>query len=339
MVIFGAPLSYTELLQQCEAEKATALEELKQALHLDAETRFLPLEGGLSRAQLYSFEIGGKRYVLRFLALGPSQPKEMRQNEIEALKIGGRLGIAPECVFSDQNAVLVIMPFIEGRTLRDPSDRELIEMGNTIRSLHHFSGDYPTRYTFKRRLERHYLKGLKEGIAYPTGFDREIQAVLNESCSRVLVPSHGDVNPSNILVGKSGIALVDWTNATWDDPFADLSCFCLLAYLSPVQERIFLEAYFGRVPTEEECKVLQQEKVKVYLLTASIWIRFSETPEERALPMEQRVATLDRELDSPMLKKADDYLREGAVADLRSASTAEIRSYALSFYKAYLESR
>ena len=337
----GENYSYSDLLKGCEPEQRVALQEVSTFLSLNEDTQFQSLEGGLTRAKVYSFEIEREKFVLRFLALIPSHTKEMRQNEIQALKIGNKLGIAPRCIFSDQNAVLMVIPFIEGHALHHPEDRQLLQLGKMLRALHNYSDSYPTRYSLKDRVELHYQKGVKSGTAYPTGFDQEIQAVLSKPCFRPLVPSHGDLNPSNILVDDScdGISIIDWTTATWQDPFADLSYFCLLSNLAPNQEKVFLEAYFGRTPSEKEFAILKEEKAKVCLLTATLWLRFSETLEERTLPLESRISALDAELYSSTLKSAQDYLREGIVVDLNTAPKSAIKSYALSFYKAYLEAQ
>jgi thiamine kinase-like enzyme len=318
-----------------------ALQEASAILGLSDMTQFQSLDGGLTRAQIYSFEMEGKRFVLRFLALIPSHTKAMRQGEIQALKIGNRLGIAPRCVFSDQNAVLMVMPFIEGQSLRQPEDRQLLQLGEMLHALHSYSNAYPTRYTLNDRINLHYQKSIKSGIAYPTGFHQEVQKMLSRPCSRSLVPCHGDLNLSNILVDDlSGrLSIIDWTTATWEDPFADLSYFCLLSNLSPVQEEVFLGAYLGRAPSEQDYETLNEEKAKVCLLTATLWFRYSETSEEAALPLESRVSALDVELHSSTLKLAQDYLREGIVVDLNTASKSAIRSYALSFYKAYLNAQ
>ena len=195
-----------------------------------------------------------------------------------------------------------------------------------VRKLHNYSDSYPTRYSLKDRINLHYQKAIKAGVAYPTGFDQEVQNVLNKSSSRSLVPSHGDLNPSNILIDDSSgdINIIDWTTATLEDPFFDLSFFCLLSNSSPLQEEVFLEAYFGRKPSEKEWKILKEEKAKVCLLTAAIWFRFSETSEEIALPLESRIAALDAELYSPALKSIQDYLGEGIVVDLNTAALPNI---------------
>lgn len=242
---------------------------------------------------------------------------------------------------SDENTVLMIMPFIEGHPINRPNDHQLTQLAKSVRTLHRYSGSYPTRYTFKNRLEQHYQKGTKSGIAYPTGFDQQVQAILKEPCSRSHVPCHGDLNPSNILVDdlSDTLSIVDWTTATMEDPLADLAYFCLLSNLSPAQETVFLEAYYARALSEKEYQTFKEEKAKVCLLTATLWLRYSETPEERNLPFESRISALDAELRSSSLKTVQDYLQEGTVVDLHTAPKPAVRSYGLSFYKAYLEAQ
>ncbi len=331
--------SYLDLLKKCDAEQEVALKEANAFMGLDTTSQFRSLEGGLTRNALYSFEIEGKKYVLRFMALGPNQPEEKRQNEVSALRIAHGLGLAPNCVFSDQHAVLMIMPFVEGGSFHHPDDSQVVQLGHMLHNLHTFSGSYPTRLSSQQRLESEFKKGLKLGIAYPTGFDQEVTAVLRHLSPCQSVPIHGDLHPANILVSPAGISVIDWANATWDDPFVDLAYCCLISDFSQSQERAFLEAYFGRAPLEEDYAVLQEAKAKVCLYTAAIWFRFSEDPEEQLLSYASRVEALDAELNAPTLKAAQDYLREGVVVNFRTAPKSEVKSYALSFYKAYLDAK
>ena len=234
----GENYFYSDLLKESQPEQIKALQEASSFFNWNESTQFQSIEGGLTRAKVYSFEFEGKKYVLRFLALTPSHPRETRQNEIQALNIGNKLGVAPECVFSDRDAVLTVMPFVQGHPSHHPDDYQLSQLGAMIRKLHDYSESYPTRYSLQDRISQHYQKGIKFGIAYPTGFDREVQNVLSKSSSRSLVPSHGDLNPSNILIDDScgDINIIDWTTATLEDPFFDLSFFCLLSNLSSLQE-------------------------------------------------------------------------------------------------------
>ncbi len=336
----GADLSYDEVLKSCQPEQATAVQEAFRTICTQDDQKnnlsFTKLQGGMTRAAVYSFNIDNKKYVLRFL--DSKQPEYQRHNEINAHKIGYQLQLAPECVFADQNAFLMIIPFIQGHTLsfKDLENPQTIALlGRMIATLHHFDGEYPTRYTLLDRLRIHYEKMVRSGIAYPTGFDESVRDAFNKITTNALVPTHGDLNPSNILIGDHGIYMIDWTTATWDDPFNELGYISLLSNLGKEKEREFLESYFGRQPTADDYSMLEQAKLKAYLTTAAIWLRYSDN--DLSIPYSERVAKLDAQLRSDSLKKASEYLKEGKVVDPRTASREEMTSYALSFYKAYLE--
>lgn len=341
--LYASSSTYDEILKDCQPEQAVAVQEAFRAIceHEDQKNsiEFIKLQGGMTRASLYTFNLNNKKYVLRFL--DPKHPENQRHNEILANKIGYQLHLGPECIFADQNALLIIMPFIEGHTLtsKDFENLPLIpNLGKMLATLHNFGEDYPTRYTLLERLQIHYEKGRKSGIAYPTGFDSSVKAMLNEEItSEKLAPSHGDLNPSNILIGDLEMYIIDWANATWDDPFNDLGYISLLSNMGKENEEKFLESYFGRESSSQDFKSLEKAKLKVYLITAAIWLRYSNN--DPSIPYFERVAKLDAELHSNSLKKASEYLREGKVVDLRTASKKEITSYALSFYKAFLENR
>lgn len=102
--------------------------------------------------------------------------------------------------------------------------------------------------------------------------------------------------------------------------------------LSPEQERIFLNAYFERDPKQQEWQQLNTAKRKYYLVVASIWFRFAEVPGEQT-------ALIDQKLESSTLKSAREHLKEGSVVNIRTAPKEEILQYALSFYRAYLDSQ
>lgn len=325
--------SLSDVFSSCDPLQREALKEASLALDLSETTEFSLLTGGLTRAKPYLFTHNGTPYVLRFCDLAVSHSTEIRQNETKALKVGASLKLAPPCLFTDQESVLFITPFLDGKALHNPTEEEVTTLAGLIRTLHTTDQSYPEGRTLEERIERHYEKGRMANIAYPTNFKEQMGNVFSSQGS---VPCHGDLNPSNILIGSS-IQLIDWTLACIDDPFTDLGYFCLLANLDPSQESLFLTAYLERAPTTSDLKELQKQKARTALLISTVWFRFSETIEEKKLPLPLRVAALDAELHSPSLKSASEYLQKWAIVDFNKASKAEVRSYALSFYKAYLE--
>lgn len=292
-----------------------------------AQEDLKPLEGGLTRAELYTYEADGERWVVRYL--DTKKRLSERAGEIQAQRVGHSLGIAPPCTYVDEESTLIVMPFVPGHPLGpdDLANPAVVEqLGKKIASLHRFCGDYPTRNRLVERIAIQYGKGIREGTAFPTGFGEEVERVTTKSPSRPLVPTHGDLNRSNILVTGEEVTFIDWTNATWDDPFSDLAYLSLISNMSEEQERGLLSAYFGRLPTTAELHELDEVKRRVCLLAATIWLRCwggKEPPDER--------------LSSPSLPKAEEYLRSGTVVNPYTGSKEAVLDYGLSFYRAYLE--
>lgn len=311
----------------------SALKEAVDHFHLSETTSFTLLSGGLTRARPYLFTHNNQKLVLRFCDLAVSNTIEIRQNEIKALEVGASLNLAPPCLFTDTESTLFVTSFLTGKALHNPTSAELTSLGRMIRTLHETDADYPEGRTLVERLQRHHQKGLAAHTAYPTHFATHIQNITQQS--RSLVPCHGDLNPSNILIGDS-MQLIDWTLACKDDPFSDLGYFCLLANLTPTQEIILLESYLNRAPEPADLAALNGQKATTALLISAIWFRFSENVEEKTYPRSLRIAALDAELHSPTLKSTTEYLQKWALVDFNIASKKEVRAFALSFYKTYL---
>lgn len=255
-------------------------------------------------------------------------------DEVAAHRAAASVGIAPQIVYAEPHAEYIIMPFVEGHSLssEDLKNNEFIaSLAVAIRKMHNFSGPYPKKATtLPERIAHNYQRGLQDGSAFPSGFDRQVEKVLQQKPT-TLVPCHGDLNCNNILVNGTEISIIDWANGTLDDPFTDLSYICVTNHLTIEQETLFLFSYFGRQPTESEWQQLKEAKRKYYLIVAAIWFRFAETSQDQ-------VSLLDQKLMSPDLKDANEYLKEGTVVHIHQAPKEEVLNYALSFYKAYLNS-
>lgn len=327
--LIGEVLTYSELYNNCTIDQQRALHEANITLNLDSAL-FESLEGGMSNAKPYSFVWKDKRYVLRFLSVNASFEK--RASEIMAFKMGECLDLAPKNIFCDSQNRLIISAYVESI----PQELPLNTIAEMIRKLHDYEGDYPVRLTFNERLKKHYLRVLENGTALPTGFCEVIEKAIENSKPKNFVPCHGDLNVNNILMSDR-VYFIDWANATPDDPYIDLAYFSSLANLSEHDEYIFLTAYFRRSPTTLEIKTLHESKALFCLMTAIIWFQFSENGEDRKIPLDDRVNRLNEELNSPHLKSVKDYRNDNKIIHIRTSPTDEIRLFALSNYKAYLD--
>lgn len=311
-----------------------ALTALAPKQHIET-IRFSPLLGGLSTARLFKTEIDGKKCVLRLL--DPARAFERRQSEIAGLRIGAKLKIAPECLYADEAALVIIVQFIEGRTFshNDLSDKKLVKkVMQAVRTFHDYTGEEHLIQhqvqkvdTIQSRRER----CLKEGAIYPSCYD-SLFSNLKDRFSQVgtkKVPVHGDLNPENIIVGQDGrIYLIDWAEACMESSSLDIGWFSCFSGASKKQIRTLLREYCGREPTKAELQGTFLFKDFTSLFLATAWIGRQE---------ERDQDTLDTLLKNP-LEKGSDYVKRGITTKMMTtASGRELTNYALGWLKEFIE--
>lgn len=306
--------------------------------------QFSELNGGMTAIKLYTFEIHGKKYVLRALKI--KHPIERRKTEILAHTLAANLGIAPPLNFVDDKNLIMIMPYIQGHTLsnKDLQNPKTIEtLGKMIAKLHQIKVDFPKTRTQVERAQKHHQSTLEKGIALPLKFEQAFRDFISTSTTREALEQHNqtlchaDLNPLNILVDNDGkIYIIDWTTATRDNLYTDLGYFGFLNGLTDAQSRAFLTAYFGHLPNEQEWKQYKLAQKNTSLLTATVWFDFSESERDKKIPMKSRVKNLEELLAKDDLKMGQQYIKEGEIVSPMTGKPEEIRLFALGFFKTYL---
>ncbi len=333
-------LSYQEL--------ATEVPQLYQGIHAIAKTQvsnvtFTPLTGGMTSAQLFVFSLAGKKYVLR--TMKKHHPLQERLNEVKAHSIAESIGIAPKLLYVDPDYGFVIMDFVDGHTItRSELNDEcnLKKLGLMLAKLHNYSGDFDGYRPQTARARKHYKRAVrKKGVAFPSDYDRLYNDFIREGetiAKTDQVLCHGDLNAANILASKTGeIFIIDWPSATIDNRYTDLGYLTFLNGLDEAKSQVFLEAYLGRKARAPEWEKLKQAQRRTRFLTSVVWFDFSESEEDKHIPKSQRVANLDKLLQSPDLMTAEDYIQQQIVVSPASKDTKAIRLFALGFLKSYLE--
>jgi thiamine kinase-like enzyme len=104
------------------------------------------------------------------------------------------------------------------------------------------------------------LKGLDDDIEESNSDSlnsqqvKEIVLSLREKARELeptpLVPIHKDPNPSNLLITKEGLVMVDWDDIMLSDPMQDISLI-LWWYIPHAKWGIFFEAYGGKLDEEK----------------------------------------------------------------------------------------
>ena len=302
---------------------------------------FKDLEGGMSSTKLYTFEVRNSTYVLRIF---PSKyPTQKRKTEVKAHRIASEMGIAPKLLFVDEEAKVLLMPFVDGHTLSFADlkrPRVLRNLGKVLQKFHSYSGSFDQNRTQLARVKKHYERALRKGVSFPTITAKVYEEYVKESElleKHEKVLCHGDLNPNNILVKDDGsVFIIDWTNATWEDPFAEIAYLTFLSGFTPRQTEAFLQAYLGRSPSVTELNQLNLYQKRVSFLTSIIWFDFSESPDALKVSMKERVEQLDRHLRSSCLMTGTDYIRSRQIISPTSGDHDAIKWTALGFLKTYI---
>ncbi len=302
---------------------------------------FTELKGGMSSRNLYTFSLDERTYVLR--TLNPRHTLQERQSEIDAHTLAARLGIAPEIFYVNKDVTFFIMAYVDGRPLQssDLKNENILKTLGTMGSrLHACEGSFANSKSQTKRTQRHYECILKKEVALPSAYKSLYEDYIKQSQElqkELQVVCHGDLNPYNILLDKTGrLYLIDWPRITWDNPYTDWGFFSFLSGLEEDQTQILLHSYFRKEATQEQWEQLKLAQKRTSFLTASVWFDFSESEEDKSVPYGERVKKLDALLESPTLKTGREYIQTGEVVPPLSGQTEAIKRYALGFLKTYM---
>ncbi|MCH1430621.1 MAG: phosphotransferase [Chlamydiales bacterium] len=322
-----------------------AIEELKIPSSVLENLLLLPLQGGFTSSQVYQFQVESKSYVLKVLdpkrIATPEIKKENRYNELVAHKKASDLKISPRYIFSDSKALILLMDYIEGESLkRKDLEQPCIvkQLATSLRLFHQSELELPYQKSIYSRAKKHYERGKTKGVALPSGFKGEYKEFILRENEGVVdeVPCHADLHLSNIMLSRGKLYFIDWATATLDDPYRDLAYTALLAAMTAEQVQIFLSTYYGRKVRNADYERLNKAQLYHCLLTAIIWFDFSESEGDKELAIENRETRLNQLLERNDLKSAISYLQDEESVNPAGGETEKIKLYALAFYKEYL---
>ncbi len=232
-----------------------------------------PLAGMTNRN--YLIGVNGTRYVVRIPGAGTEEYVDRAADE-QASRITDEVGVGANLVHYDVKAGIQITQFIEGSVdMRQPgvlNDPDAVRRAaHAFRKLHTCGQKFLNRFD-EKNVAQEYLQLLREKDApLPEGYERiqeeaeTIRKVLNDTCGEH-VPCHNDPAPENLVDTGKQVFILDWEFGGNNDPYWDLGDFSVESDFSDEQDRIFLEAYVGRPPTEAEYSRMMLQKSLVFLL-------------------------------------------------------------------------
>lgn len=99
----------------------------------------------------------------------------------------------------------------------------------------------------------------------------------------------------------------------------------------------FLSVYYNRKPTQDEIMQVKFAQKLVCFVSATAYFDFPESKKDRKLKRKTRLANLDKLLQSNEIKPILESIRENEVISIKSRRKDEIKQYAISCYKEFLE--
>jgi thiamine kinase-like enzyme len=240
------------------------------------------LKGGKSASILYKIDIGKISYVLRFPSPTTNNPNRLLQ--VSLAQQAGVLGVGPKIHFVDPKEHAIIMEYIPGRTA-SPLDFKneifLINFSLFLRKLHCSQLEFPLALSPFHRFQKFLLNCDQNKIYCHSNFS-EVKFIM-EKIEAILqlypitpVPSHLDLNLSNIIITNKKFLLVDWVNGGMSDPYFDLATFSIFAGLNENQTRNFLAHYLEHVPTQLEwARFVIIRPIRLFVIAASCFFASS----------------------------------------------------------------
>jgi thiamine kinase-like enzyme len=228
---------------------------------LFGETQILAIEElqGGSASSVYQITLPDKDIVLRIMDL--EEDLSLRQNQINCYLIAAKMNIAPKCYFADAQSGIIVMEYVQAQSTI-VSRQWLTHIAKLLHHIHSVKDfplphrqlfDYMDDLIGQLRAEELAPRLTAYFVEYARIRDILKLGLLRASC-------HNDLNSKNILFDGKNTYLIDWEAAGLEDPFFDLATICNeYIFQDTALKELFLTAYFGRSPT-------QQEQAKVYLM-------------------------------------------------------------------------
>ncbi len=258
--------------------RLTVTEALARVPGIDAESADVEeLQGGLTnRVCLVRTE--GRQYVLRLVAPGHPVLRDIstsmykntdcseaiqpdRSCELAILEAAGKAGIAPEVVYADVDAGILVTEYLHGTVWQESdleSNQNIESLAGLLRRVHALP-PCGTRMNLTGMAEQyaHFLKRRQGLHAFASNCARIIsESPVHES----VTCCHNDIVASNVIDSGS-LKLIDWEYACDNDPMFDLASVIGYHDLDEDRRQILLNAYAGGAGGELKQRLGEQMRV------------------------------------------------------------------------------
>jgi thiamine kinase-like enzyme len=229
------------------------------------EIKIKELKGGLSGTSLNLVEIDGIKYVLR---LNKSETMSAQDTlELNTFLEAAKMGITPKLYKVSQKKNALLMEYIDQRTLTVEQAKvpeNIVRIAKGVKQIHQLSKEEAGESLLSKAqrcrtvlMKKDWIPQEKINKPYEL-VQKYSQELANYKYNKVRV--HGDLNPRNLFATSDRVIFIDWAETHMDDPLYDLSFVALKLDYNQAEEKLFLEAYFGRPLNTDEFNRYQLHK-------------------------------------------------------------------------------
>ncbi|MBB6108295.1 hypothetical protein SAMN05421821_102468 [Mucilaginibacter lappiensis] len=208
------------------------------------------LTAGLSTALVFRIIVQGKPYLLRIITRTDAMADPTL--EYNCMKAAADADIAPKVWYANIEDRVAIIDFIEAKPF--PMEEAKTKLPQLLKRLHS-SPPFPFRINYLDKIgefiEKFRADKLMPGDITAKLFDfyTQVKNIYPQNAED-MVGCHNDLKPENTLFDGERVWLVDWEAAFLNDRYLDLSIMANFLVKNEVDEKIYLEAYFGEEATE-----------------------------------------------------------------------------------------
>jgi len=227
---------------------------LVTAFGADSVDAVTPVTGGATTASVFRLEARGRSYLLRV----EGEPSPLRNpHQYVSMRIATEAGIAPAIHYLDEAARIVVIDFVEHQSPHTypGGPRALAQALGELFSRVQATAVFPYYVNYADIVARLFTHVLRTGLFAAGLLDAHVERLelirqAYDAGATMLVSSHNDPTPNNILFDGERLWLIDWESACRNDPLVDAAIVCDQFARSRELEEVLLSAWFGRAPDE-----------------------------------------------------------------------------------------
>lgn len=252
--------------------QSRVIEALSRVPGFDSESAVVEeLKGGLTN-HVYLAQSAGQRCVLRLTTDSNGEIYPDRSCELAILETAADAGFAPEVLYADSGAGILVTEYIQGTVWQESdleSNANIESLAGLLRRVHALPL-CGTRMNLVGAAEQYaqYLERRQGLYGFASNCVRIIEAI---PVYEEVACCHNDIVASNVI-DAGGLKLIDWEYACDNDPLFDLASTIGYHNLDGSRQQFFVDAYAGGADADAQLKERLAQQVRLYDAVQWLWL-------------------------------------------------------------------